>query len=195
MNIERRSFTVELRAEPDADRITGYAAVFDSLSEDLGGFREIIRPGAFARSLQESPDVRAFWQHDPSRILGRTTAGTLSVSEDEHGLRFDITPPSGPTGQDALEAIRRGDVDQMSFGFKVEQDRMLKREDGTILRELLDVHLIEVSPVTFPAYQATQAEVRSDLQARIEELNATPFDPMTDPESLLRELDLEAATA
>lgn len=174
MNLERRAYNVELRAEPDSNSITGYAAVFDSLSEDLGGFREIIRPGAFARSLEESPDVFAFYQHDSSKVLGRTTAGTLSVSEDDHGLRFEITPPDGPTGRDALEAVRRGDVTSMSFGFLVEQDRMLKQPDGTVLRELLDIHLLEVSPVTFPAYQATSAEVRSDLQARIEELHDEP---------------------
>lgn len=195
MTIERRFYNVELRAETDARSITGYAAVFDSLSQDLGGFREIIRAGAFARSLQESPDVFAFWQHDPSRVLGRTTAGTLEVSEDDHGLRFNISPPDSPTGHDALEAVRRGDVSSMSFGFMVEQDRMLKQEDGTILRELLDIHLIEVSPVSFPAYQATSAEIRSDLQARVAELTAAPFEPTTDPESLLRELDLEASTA
>lgn len=157
---------VELReAEGDGSpKIAGYAAVFDSLSEDMGGFREIVRAGAFSRTLEENTDVRSFWNHDPNRIIGRTKSGTLTVEQDEVGLRFEVKPPTGPTGQDVVEAVRRGDVDAMSFGFVAKQDKVTKREDGTILRELLDLDLFEVSPVTFPAYPSTSAEIRSAVQ-------------------------------
>ena len=98
--IERRSYTVaELRAsaENEPPKITGYAAVFNQLSEDLGGFYERIDPGAFAKTLQEA-DVRSLWNHDPNYVLGRTRSGTLLLSEDDHGLAIDVTPPDTSWG-------------------------------------------------------------------------------------------------
>ena len=177
--MERRYFQIqdlEVRAADDGsgNTITGHAVVFDTLSEDMGAFREVVRPGAFDRTLTEGSDVRAFWNHNSDLILGREKADTLSLEVDEVGLRFSIAAPNTTAGQDALESIRRGDVDQMSFGFTAEEDRLSTQEDGSTLRELIDVSLFEVSPVVFPAYTETSAEVRSqqvstELRSRIDE--------------------------
>lgn len=162
----------ELRAaEPEGDqpaKITGYAAVFNSLSEDLGGFQERIRPGAFRKTLEEH-DQRALWNHDTNHVLGRRKAGTLELVEDEIGLQFTIYPPDTQAGRDALESMRRGDVDQMSFGFRTIRDNW-EQVDTKILRELIEVQLYEVSPVTFPAYPQTSAFVRS----KVNEYTAAP---------------------
>ena len=154
----------ELRAEQAEDgkpKISGYAAPFNVLSEDLGGFREEIRPGAFKKTLNEG-DQRALWNHDTNLVLGRRKAGTLDLAEDEIGLRFTIYPPETQAGRDALESIRRGDVDQMSFAFQVVREEW--RQDGEqILRSLNEVRLYQVSPVAFPAYPQTSAFVRSKI--------------------------------
>lgn len=165
---ERRSFTVkELRVQDNGDKpakITGYAAVFNSLSEPLsdwwaGTFREMIRPGAFKNAI-ERDDVRALWNHDPNYVLGRNKSGTLSLSEDDVGLKIEITPPDAQWARDLMESMRRGDVDQMSFGFRVVTDAW-RMQDGEDIRELLDVELFDVSVVTYPAYTETSAAVRS----------------------------------
>lgn len=152
---------VEVRLDVADHKLTGYAAVFNRTSEDLGGWVERIAPGAFADSLLENRDIRALWQHDPSYVLGRTTNGTLSVSEDPTGLLTVITPPDTQWSRDALESIRRGDVNQMSFGFRVAKDgdRWDKRGE-VIVRTVLKAQLIEVSPVTFPAYTQTSISTR-----------------------------------
>lgn len=159
--MERRNFTVtELRAF-DGDMpptISGYAAVFNSQSEDLGGFIETIAPGAFAETLDG--DVRALWNHDSKFVLGRTTNGTLKLAEDERGLRFEVQPPETSYAADVMALVRRGDVNQMSFGFEVVDDEW-RTEAGINYRTLKKVRLFEVSPVTFPAYAETSAEARA----------------------------------
>jgi hypothetical protein len=164
--IERRAFSltqVEVRAEEESEppKIVGYAAVFNEFSEPLGGggFREVIRPGAFSKTIKTA-DVRALWNHDPNYVLGRTKSGTLKLTEDDHGLAIEITPPNTSWAKDLMESIRRGDVDQMSFGFFAVQDRW-STENGQTVRELLEVELFDVSPVTFPAYPQTSVGVRS----------------------------------
>ena len=151
----------ELRVAGDGDakKLIGYAAIFDVLSEDLGGFREKIEPGAFKESI-EAGDIRALWNHDSSLVLGRTANGTLSLKEDERGLWVEILPPATQWARDAMETVRRGDVSQMSFGFLVLDDRW-EKVDGEDIRTLERVELIEVSPVTFPAYQDTEVALRS----------------------------------
>ena len=147
----------ELRAKAGST-ISGYAAVFNSDSEELpGGFIETIRPGAFARAIRTGKDVRCFFNHDESRVLGRIASGTLRLSEDRTGLYFECDTPDSPTGRDVYTAIKRGDVSQCSFGFMNPTD--LWNEAGT-RRELIDVDLRDVSPVTFPAYHATSVEAR-----------------------------------
>lgn len=159
---ERRSFAlVELRVERDDDdeavKITGHAAVFNKLSEDLGGFREKIAPGAFKDALDA--DVRALWNHDRSVVLGRTKSGTLRLKEDKVGLQVEIDPPDTQAARDLITLMERGDVDQMSFGFRTVDD-VWEKVDGENIRTLKKVELIDVSPVTFPAYPQTDVAVR-----------------------------------
>lgn len=155
---ERRAYPVQLRSEPGRNILRGYASVFNDPT-NLGDFDEIVRPGAFRRSLGVN-DIRALWNHNDDVILGRVKAGTLKLREDDRGLAIEIDPPR--SAEREVEAIKRGDVDAMSFGFVVRKDRWDER-DGRKLRELLDIDLIEVSPVVFPAYEATEisAEARS----------------------------------
>lgn len=158
MTKEIRSCVAELRADENDGKIRGYAAVFDSLSEDLGGFREKIAKGAFSDTL--NADVRALWNHDANIVLGRTTAGTLTLREDNHGLAIEIDPPNTQQANDLLISIRRGDVSQMSFGFYTKDDSWEKR-DGENIRTLRKVELFDVSPVTYPAYSDTSVATRS----------------------------------
>lgn len=156
----------EIRADDDNGNIVGYAAVFNSLSEDFGGWREIVRPGAFRKTINEKRDIRALWNHETSYVLGRTLNGSLALREDEQGLRAEIKPPDTQWARDLVTSVRRGDISQMSFGFRVVRDNW--REDGNdtgTLRELLEVELYEVSPVTFPAYGATDVQVRAFMEA------------------------------
>lgn len=165
--------SLEIRTMPGDDGqsespvISGYAAVYNSESDLLYGFfREVIRPGAFDGSLGN--DVRALWNHNASYVLGRTSAGTLDIRSDAKGLYFEVTPPNATWANDLVESIRRKDINQMSFGFMVNEDNWETLEDGTEMRELLNVDLQEVSVVTFPAYQATSAGVRSIDEAEEE---------------------------
>jgi hypothetical protein len=149
----------ESRADKEQPKITGHAAVFDVLSEDFGGWREKIAPGAFSKSV--GGDVRALFNHDPNIILGRTLSKTLRLKEDNRGLYTEIDPPNTSTARHVIEAIRRGDVTQMSFGFRTLKDEW--KFDNTkdeAVRTLIDVELFDISPVTFPAYPTTDVAVR-----------------------------------
>ncbi|MEM7131182.1 MAG: HK97 family phage prohead protease [Chloroflexota bacterium] len=162
MKLERRFFELqklETRADEEGNRtISGYAAVFNSLSQMLWGFRERIAPGAFAETLGD--DIRALWNHDSNIVLGRTIAGTLRLEEDDHGLRVEIDAPRSAAQQ--VEAIERGDVNQMSFGFRALDFEWDEDDEGTLIRTLNKAKLYEVSPVTFPAYTSTSVGVRND---------------------------------
>lgn len=168
--IERRYVPSEVRVEEldGTPHIRGYAAVFNEWSEDLGWFREMIQPGAFSKTLGEA-DVRALWNHNADYVLGRNKAGTLKLFEDEQGLGYDVEPPDTQWARDLLVSIQRGDVTQSSFGFAVVRDKWQEDEDGLIERELIELRLYDVSPVTFPAYPQTSAEAR----AKIRELTET----------------------
>ncbi|MBO8158836.1 MAG: HK97 family phage prohead protease [Thermosyntropha sp.] len=162
-DLERRAFPVKVEIRSDdtgPPRLVGYAAVFNTLSEDLGGFREKIKPGAFANSIKTS-DIRALWNHNPDFVLGRNKAGTLALEEDERGLRIEIVPPDTTWAKDLVESIRRGDVDQMSFGFRTKKDEWDESDPRNIIRTLVEVELFDVSPVTYPAYPATSIGIRS----------------------------------
>lgn len=166
---ERRCYEIaNIRAkEEDGKRsIGGYAAVFDKPSENLGVFRTVyekIRKGAFSRTLKEGADVRAFWNHNSDIVLGRTTAGTLRLAEDDIGLSFDLDLPDTQAGRDAFTLIQRGDVTGMSFGFEIraEEKQLPDEPEDPIIRTLVDVELFEISPVVFPAYPDTEVSVRS----------------------------------
>lgn len=155
---------LEVREEGESPQIVGHAAVFDKLSEPIMGmFVETVRKGAFKRALKEKQDVRALINHDDNFVLGRTKSGTLSLSEDDTGLLAKVDPPDTGFANDLMKSIRRGDIDQMSFGFRVVKETFTDGggPDGMELRELLDVDLFDVSPVAFPAYPDTDVAVRS----------------------------------
>ena len=150
----------EIRETPDGMTFEGYAAVFNSRSENLGGFTEFVAPGAFTRSLKSRNDVKLLWNHDSGQVLGSTRARTLTLTEDARGLKVTAQLPNTQLGRDTAELLKRGDVDAMSFGFNVIKDKWNAQGDE---RTLEAVRLFEVSIVAFPAYSATAgtATVRS----------------------------------
>lgn len=148
----------------DTWQFTGYAAKFDTRSHDLGGFIETVRKGAFGRALNEGQDVRALINHDSGLILGRTTAGTLKLAEDSTGLHYQVDAPDTSYARDLAESMQRGDVTQSSFTFRVRQDDW-QREGRGRLRTLIDVDLLDVSPVTYPAYEDTESGVQGAARA------------------------------
>lgn len=166
--MERRSVEVtELRVlatEGSPPVIEGHAAVFNQWSETLGRmfpFKEKVMPGAFRDSIVKD-DIRALFNHDSNHVLGRNKAGTLELEETEKGLHVRIMPPDTQWARDLQISISRSDISQMSFGFIVQNDRW-GTEDGIDIRELHKVKLIDVSPVTFPAYPQTDVGVRSAM--------------------------------
>ena len=157
---ERRVASIQ----PEGSKLVGYAAVFGPLSEDLGGFRERVAPGAFDRSLADDTDIRALVDHDTSKVIGRRSSGTLKLATDERGLRVEIDLPETTYANDLRALLQRGDVSQMSFAFLVEPNGEKwegRDESGVRIRTLTDVQLIEVSVVTIPAYPDTVAALRS----------------------------------
>lgn len=157
---------VELRAEGDAKSIHGYAAVFNTETVVAGLFRERIAPGAFRSATEASADVVSLFNHDINFVLGRTTAGTLAVRQDETGLAYDTTPPASRA--DVIESVERGDVRGSSFTFRVPKggDTWTRAQPGELpLRTITQCEIRDVGPVTFPAYEATTAEARSAAQA------------------------------
>lgn len=153
----------EIRKNADGSRsIGGYAATFGDLSENLGGFREVIRAGAFKQSLKDNPDVLCLYAHDDSQILGRGASGTLQISEDARGLKFTCKLPDTSTARDLISLMERGDISQMSFGFSVPEDGdQWIDADGQIIRTLIRVLLYEISVVGQPAYTSTSVDLRS----------------------------------
>ncbi len=167
MSLERRTANegVELREEGDTLTAVGYAAVFDRLSQNLGGFVERVAPGTFRSTLKQA-DIRALYNHEPDHLLGRSSTGTLRLSEDEHGLRYEIDLPATTLGRDVAELLRRGDISGSSFGFRTIGDEWAETEDGYPVRTLTEVALRDVGPVTFPAYTSTDASLRSLADSR-----------------------------
>jgi hypothetical protein len=165
MPIEYRTFStndvkVEERGEGKKPKISGHAAVFDSLSENLGGFREKIDIGAFDDVLKD--DARALFNHDRNFVLGRVGAGTLRLSVDDTGLKYEIDPPDTQAARDLMTSMERGDINQSSFGFIIDSDKWEEDEDGRTIRTITKVReLKDVSPVTYPAYTDTAVAVRS----------------------------------
>jgi uncharacterized protein len=181
--IEHRMFKAELRTNADGSpEITGYAAVFN-VPTDIGSFREEIAPGAFSRALAEKQDVRCLMNHDPNCVLGRTKNGTLTMEEDNTGLKFKNTPPDTQLGRDSHTLVKRGDIDQCSFAFIVREEDVNYGPNGTCTRTVKDVDLMDVSIVTYPAYESTSCEARS-LAAVAEECKkkSKPADIGTKPD-------------
>ena len=159
-NQEVRTFDVqdlELRMDGDKPTVVGYGAVFNSESNDLGGFREYIAPGAFDGRLED--DVRFLINHDANLILARTTNGTLRLSVDEKGLRYEADMPNTSTARDLMELLKNGTISQSSFAFTVEEDSW-EIKDGMNIRTIDKVsRLYDVSSVTYPAYDAASSSV------------------------------------
>lgn len=149
--------------------VVGYASIFDEPTELWPGYREVIRPGAFKKTLREA-DVRGLFNHDPNFLLGRTKSGTLRLEEDAHGLRYEIDLPDTATIRDLVaEPLKRGDLDASSFAFRAVKDRETAEQNGDDLittREVIEAELFDVSPVTYPAYEGTEAELRAAMQMR-----------------------------
>jgi HK97 family phage prohead protease len=156
---ERRSF--QMRAADNDFKLEGYAATFGMESNDLGGFKEIVAPGAFARSLAAKTDIHATVQHNFGALLGRTKNGSLSLVEDQRGLKFSIQLDKNSTlHKEVYNNVRSGLLDECSFTFCVEPEGQVWSADGKT-RTLTDVDLIEVAIVALPAYPGTSADARS----------------------------------
>ena len=141
--------------------LTGYAAVFNS-EANLGQFSEIVRPGAFAKSLAAGSNIRALYHHDGSALLGTTRGGTLQLCEDAKGLAFTLALPDTSHGRDLAILVDRGDVAGCSFGFRVADGGERWEERGsTMVRELLQIELHEITLTSDPAYQDTTVAMRS----------------------------------
>lgn len=157
---EQRTVTADvsdMRAE--GNTLRGFAAVYGVESRDLGGFREVIQPGAFASVLQSRPDVLLTFNHDPSRVLARTSSGTLRLRDEERGLAFEAELGDGPTAQDVRDMVRRGDVRGASFRFRVAHDGERWQGERRTLTRIGD--LIDLSLATTPAYDGPTVELRS----------------------------------
>tara|TARA_B100000809_G_scaffold154054_1_gene151424 strand:- start:4590 stop:5210 length:621 start_codon:yes stop_codon:yes gene_type:complete len=159
---------VEVRSENGQPVITGYAAVFYRADDPgtefelMDDYVERIMPGAFTNAIEARQDVRGLFNHDMNQVLGRTTAGTMVLSEDGLGLRYDITMPDTQLGRDVATSISRGDVTGSSFSFQVGTDGAeIRRDDGQTVRELRNLDVFDVGPVTFPAYKGTSTTLRS----------------------------------
>ena len=169
--------TIERRGTPAVDTpyrmetdengtplVRGYAAVFESESHDLGGFREIIEPNAFDRVLESNPDVVALFNHDSDNLLARTKSGTLELGVDERGLTYSFEPPETTLGRDLKILLERGDISGSSFAFVIAEDgqRFVEDDNGKITRYISEISaLVDVSLVTTPAYPETSVALRA----------------------------------
>lgn len=195
--IERRfipceALSIEVREDGQSDEpktLSWYPALFDSLSAPLWGFRERIGRRAFTKALQND-DVRALINHDPNLILGRTSAKTLKLSVDNAGLHANVVLPDTSYARDLSVNVKNGNITGGSFAFEVVNDSWNMEDiDGeeTLVRTVKEVKLYDVSPVTFPAYPATEgsASLRSLAEEWREKL-ITPQPPANAPVDLSR---------
>lgn len=184
--------TVEARARENAlPTLRGYAAVFGEETVIGGFFREVIEAGAFDEALARPDDVRAQFNHDSNKLLGRTTAGTLRLSVDQAGLAYEIDLPETSYARDLAASVARGDVSQSSFMFEVtgEKWEYPPRSSGELpLRRVANVKLYDVAPVTFPAYEGTSVSARALDLAKVD-VPPPPPDPAI--EHTLAQLDLD----
>ncbi len=165
---QTRSIASNFTTREDGEdlRIEGYFAVFNSIYEIGPGMSESIAPGAFSNTL--SGDIRALVNHDSTLVLGRTSAHTLELREDEHGLwgRISINPKD-TDAMNLYERVKRGDVSQCSFGFEIVREDTEIGEDGNVHWTIQEVRLHEVSCCTFPAYESTNISAREAQREEI----------------------------
>jgi uncharacterized protein len=165
--LERRQ-ACELRVmgSTKAPKLGGYAAVFNSPSQDLGGFVEVIRPGSFKRTLagDSKQDPLALVEHMPHLVLGRRSAGTLRLSEDGKGLAFEIDIPDITAARDLMVSVERGDIKGASFGFRTVKDgESWNFRSQPVTREITDLDLVEITVTANPAYLDTSVNRRALL--------------------------------
>ena len=149
--------------------ISGYASVFNSKTNISDHFEEVIAPGAFSKALSDGSDIRALFNHNWDKVLGRTKNGTLRLSEDDRGLKFEVELPNTSLARDLAESMSRGDINQCSFGF-IATDEEWDYSSEPALRIIKEVELFEISVVSIPAYDDTEvALVRSkDIDKNVE---------------------------
>ncbi|WP_166789727.1 HK97 family phage prohead protease [Cryobacterium fucosi] len=180
--IEKRNTAqpVEFRAsDTGAGVLTGYAAVFNRYSQNLGGFVEQVAPGAFNKSLGDATPVIARYNHNDDFLLGTTEAGTLTLTVDGTGLRYDVELPDTTAGRDVAALAKRGDLRYSSFAFRALDDDWGVTDQGFPFRTLLNVQLVDVAPVNTPAYMDTTAGMRSlaeRLHMEVDEVRITPVE-------------------
>ncbi|USK40168.1 HK97 family phage prohead protease [Cytobacillus firmus] len=156
--------------------ISGYAAVFNSKTSIGDYFEEVIMPGAFSNSIATNSDIRALFNHDWNNVLGRTKSGTLRLSEDDRGLKFEVELPNTSLAKDLAESMSRGDINQCSFGFFATEETWDYSVEPA-LRTINEVELYEISVVSIPAYEDTEVtlvrskEVDKTVEQRIKILN------------------------
>ena len=202
--IERRYISEEATIEVEErsgkqPKLRGVAIAYGPRSKNLGGFTEIIEPGAFDHILaRRKQDVVALFNHDPNQVLGRTTAGTLRLWSDERALRYEVDPlPNTQLARDLLENCRLGNISGSSFAFTVEKDgeRYEEDDDGNITRHITRASgLFDVSPVTNPAYESATVSVRS-FNEYIESRKADGSAEQPEPEPVVEERKLLPLTA
>ncbi|MGG0774703.1 MULTISPECIES: HK97 family phage prohead protease [Bacillus] len=174
--MEQRTFDIsgmdvrDASNDSEAPKITGYGAVFNTPADIGGMFTEIIAPGAFAKALSSQSDVRALFNHNWDYVLGRTRSGTLTLEEDAKGLRFTVTPPATQWADDLRSSMLRGDITQCSFGFNVTKEDW-NYDTVPATRTIQEVQLYEISVVSLPAYEETEAAVvrTKDIYTRAKE--------------------------
>lgn len=178
---EKRTFKIESMERRDGTDgkpvgIKGYAAVFNSRANIGNFFDEEIAPGAFKKALENNSDIRALFNHNWDKPLGRTKSGTLRLEEDEKGLKYEIDLPNTTAARDLIESMERGDIDQCSFLFNATREEWNYDAEPAV-RSVLEVELFEVSIVTIPAYDDTEAalmrskDIDKEAEKRIKILN------------------------
>ena len=195
--IERRqvSTEVQLRARADGGQvIEGYSPVYDRMSDDLGGFVEVIERGAASRRIS-ADDIFGLFNHDPSAVLGRSRPGaaanTMRLAEDDRGVHYEIDVPDTTLGRDVVTSIERGDITGASFAFTVLEDRLEATDQGYPLRRIISLRqMFDTGPVTYPAYPDADAGTRRRslmLEAHADELGTRTLDelPELEPTALV----------
>ena len=161
--MEKRIFNIENRFETREDGqevVVGYGSIWNSRSENLGGFYEFISSSAITEETIAKSDVRALINHDPNLVLARSTAGNLSLSVDEKGLRYEFSIPETSYGKDLAINMKNGNINQSSFAFTVGADEWSTDEDGNDIRTITSIEkLYDVSPVTYPAYSQAESDL------------------------------------
>lgn len=161
-SLEIRFVSGNLRADSTKSKLAGFAILYDSPSQDLGGFVEQVKPGALKRSLSNPDNIKAYVEHDPHKLLARVGSGTLELREQDKGIYFELSLPDVSYARDLGVLVERGDIGGVSFGFRVNPGgEVWEMRGGQLMRDLTDISLHEISIVSDPAYTDTTVAIRS----------------------------------